>query len=117
MDEFRRAVGWLFDAGFSRHHLVAYVMFGLPGQGLEEVVATRDFVASCGVEPRIVVFTPVPRTTEFMRAVEVGMIEADGDPVLHNNKLRALDYFERHPDERATFRDLFSIASPVAGLG
>ncbi len=93
-DDFRRAVRALFGAGYTAGDLGAYVLAGLPGQTIGEVRETIAFVHSCGVQAKPALFSPVPGTVEFDRAVEAGMVERGGDPVLHNNTLRAVDWFE-----------------------
>lgn len=109
MEQFKQAVNSLLDAGFHPTQLYGYILFGMPGQLIDEAIETKAFVASLGIEPRVLVFTPVPQTVEYKRAVESGIIEANCDPALHNNKLRAMDYFSDNPDQRTRFRELFGI--------
>jgi radical SAM superfamily enzyme YgiQ (UPF0313 family) len=108
-EQFAKAVKELFRVGYQPSQIFAYLLFGLPGQEIEEALETREFVRQLGVEPRALVFAPVPGTIEFERAIESGMLAPDADPVLHNNKVRALDYFESNPDKRSEFRQLFGI--------
>jgi len=93
-DEFRKAVDALFHAGYTPDELGAYILAGLPGQTLEEVYDTIAFVLDIGVKVRPAMFSPVPHTVEFERAVKAGMIQRDGDPVLQNNTLRTVDFWE-----------------------
>lgn len=103
-EDFRRAVRALFDAGFVSRDLGAYVLAGLPGQTPAEVEDTIAFSFACGVPVRPALFSPVPHTKEFDRAVVSGLIEADGDPVLHNNTLRTVDWFVGYPGGYAEFK-------------
>jgi hypothetical protein len=90
-EHFRRAVEALYAAGFSPEDLGAYVLAGLPGQEPEEVYETVAFSHSRGVKVRPALFSPVPGTVEFGRAVETSLIGPDDDPLLQNNTLRILD--------------------------
>jgi radical SAM superfamily enzyme YgiQ (UPF0313 family) len=110
MEQFEGAVGMLLDAGYDPSQIRTFILFGLPGQTIDEALDTRAFVERLGVVPRVLSFSPVPRTTEFDRAVESGLIEADSDPVLQNNKVQAIHLFHTHPGERDKFRELFGIA-------
>jgi radical SAM superfamily enzyme YgiQ (UPF0313 family) len=72
-DDFRRAVHALADAGFSPADLGAYVMAGLPGQTLDEVLDTVRFAQDTGIRVKPALFSPVPGTVEFQRAVAGGI--------------------------------------------
>jgi radical SAM superfamily enzyme YgiQ (UPF0313 family) len=88
---FAQAVDALRDAGFAADDLGAYVLVGVPGETPEEAYETVEFSLSCGVKVRPALFSPVPGTEEFDRAVRMGMLDADADPLLHNNTLRTVD--------------------------
>ena len=57
------------------------------------VITTYEFVPDTGVKVRPALFSPVPGTVEFERAVRSGMISNGDDPLLHNNTLRTIDFF------------------------
>ena len=90
-DDFRSAVEALFSAGYTAADIGAYILVGLPGQTAGEVAETAEFVLESGVTVKPALFSPVPGTVEFDRAVEAGMIRRDDDPVLQNNSLRKFD--------------------------
>ena len=90
-DRFKNAVSALFGAGFAPDSIGAYVLAGLPGQEKEEVYDTVAFSHSSGVKVKPALFSPVPGTVEFERAVNIGMLSAHADPLLHNNTLRTVD--------------------------
>lgn len=90
-EHFRNAVRALYGAGFEPKDLGAYVLAGLPEQKLDEVYDTVAFSHQCGVKVRPALFSPVPGTTEFDRAVTEGLLRPDDDPLLQNNSLRMLD--------------------------
>lgn len=81
------AVDHLKSAGYKPKELEAYVLMGLPGQQLDEVVASMLFVHNLGVLVRLASFSPIPGTEEFDRAVERNQISADIDPLLTNKTI------------------------------
>ncbi len=82
-----RAVQLLVGAGFRAKDLEAYVLMGLPGQELAEVIASILFVHHLGVRVRLASFSPIPGTREFEKAVKAGFIPADIDPLLTNKSI------------------------------
>ena len=82
---FSRAVRRLLDAGFTANDVGVYVLMGLPGQPLDEVVESVRFVHDQGVQVKIAEFTPIPGTVEWERACEVYGFDPQADPLLHNN--------------------------------
>ncbi len=109
MDEFRKAVESLLDVGYLADQIRVYLLFGLPGQTIEEVLETKKFVSSFGAIPMVATFSPIPGTVEFNRAVKEGTIEKDADPVLHNNKLTLINLFNNNIDKQAKIKQLFNI--------
>ena len=81
------AVGNLNRAGYQGKELEAYVLMGLPGQTLEEVVSSVLFVTQCGIKTKLARFSPIPGTREWDRAVEAYGFDPQGDPLLHNNSI------------------------------
>ncbi len=86
-DSFAHAVEALFEAGFTARELSAYVLIARPGQSLAAARANSCFAQSLGVPVRTAQFSPVPGTAEFDKAVALGYIAEDADPLLHNNSL------------------------------
>ncbi len=81
------AVQHLINAGYRAKDLEAYVIMGLPGQSLDEIVASIIFVHNLGVLVRLASFSPIPGTQEFERAVKLGLISDDIDPLLTNKSI------------------------------
>lgn len=106
LNEFRKAVSALFQAGYTPDDLGAYILVGLPGQTMEEVLDTIAFVLDAGVKVRPALFSPVPHTVEFERAVKAGMIQRDDDPVLQNNTLRTVDFWEERQEGYREFKKM-----------
>lgn len=84
------AVEHLKRAGFKAKQLEAYVIMGLPGQSLEEILASIIFVNNLGVIVRLASFSPIHGTVEFDRAVKNGLIPEDIDPLLTNKSIYPL---------------------------
>lgn len=84
-DGMENAVTHLTRAGFAAHDLEVYIIAGLPGQALDEVIETMLYAHSLGVQIRITSFSPIPGTVDFERGVEQGLFPADMDPLLTNN--------------------------------
>ena len=82
---FTRAVERLKTAGFTAKDIGVYLLMGLPGQPLEEVVESIKFVHTQGVQVKPAEFTPIPGTVEWERAGEIYGFDPDSDPLLHNN--------------------------------
>lgn len=82
-----RAVGHLQNAGYRAADLEAYVLMGLPGQSLEEVLASVIFVHNLGLQVRLASFSPIHGTREFDKAVAQGRIAAGIDPLLTNKSI------------------------------
>jgi radical SAM superfamily enzyme YgiQ (UPF0313 family) len=82
---FTRAVERLKGAGFTAADIGVYLLMGLPGQPLEEVVESIRFVHEQGVHVKLAEFTPIPGTVEWERASEVYGFDPNSDPLLHNN--------------------------------
>lgn len=85
------AVQNLVKAGFRAKDIEAYVLMGLPGQSLHEVIASVLFIHNIGLQVRLASFTPIPGTQEFARAVSAGLIAADIDPLLTNKSIYPLN--------------------------
>lgn len=110
-EEFVRAVAYLKGAGFTAEELGAYLLVGLPGQSVEEVERSVEFVHSLGVQVRFAYFSPIPGTPEWRRAVEEFGFPPDADPLLHNNTL--LIFLSE--EERARFQKLKVVTERLNG--
>lgn len=87
---FVRAVDNLKAAGFRGDQIGAYLLMGLPNQPFEEVIENINFVHECGILAKISLFSPIPNTPEYDRAVEQTNFPPDADPLLHNNSISPL---------------------------
>lgn len=84
------AVEHLRTAGYRGKDLEAYVLMGLPGQTVDEVVASVLFVTRCGIKTKLARFSPIPGTVEWDRASAQGGLDPRDDPLLHNNSIYPL---------------------------
>jgi radical SAM superfamily enzyme YgiQ (UPF0313 family) len=87
----RLAVANLTAAGYQPKDLEAYVIMGLPGQTIDEVLESILFVNDLGLQVRLSSFSPIPGTRDFQRAVDAGLITADIDPLLTNKTIFPLN--------------------------
>lgn len=86
-DLFSRAVKNLYQAGYGRGDLDAYVMMALPGQAIAEVLWSMAFVHAQGVKIRLAAFSPIPGTVEWTRAVYDYAFAENVDPLFTNNTI------------------------------
>lgn len=82
---FESALKSLFAAGFSPERIGAYILFGLPGQPLDEVAATAQAVKALGVRPYLAEFSPLPGTALWDEARRSSPFDLDEEPLYHNN--------------------------------
>jgi len=85
--EFEKAVGCLQAAGFSRKEIGAYILMGLPGQSVDSVRETIEFVGRAGVMPYLAEYSPIPHTPMWEEALEHSDYALDAEPLFHNNTL------------------------------
>lgn len=85
--EFDRAVRHLKAAGFERHRIGAYLLFGLPDQSVSAVEASIRVVKAAGVTPILAYYTPIPHTRLWPRAVAASRYDLQADPIFTNNAI------------------------------
>ena len=79
-----KAVENLACAGYRRKDLGVYIMVGLPGQKIEEIIDTIEFVHKTGARVKIAQFSPIPGTLEFKKALKESSLPLDKEPLLQN---------------------------------
>ena len=82
-----KAVRILTDVGFNRQELGSYVIMGLPGQEVEEVIDSMMFVLGLGIKVSLASFSPIPGTPYWEEIVKSGAFPSKGDPLLTNNSI------------------------------
>jgi radical SAM superfamily enzyme YgiQ (UPF0313 family) len=85
--EFERAVRNLTNAGFDSRDIGSYILMGLPGQSVESVVNTLNFVADTGTSPYLAEYSPLPHTPLWQKAIACSDYDIAAEPLFHNNSL------------------------------
>lgn len=87
-DELAAAVDHLFCAGFTASHIRSYILMGLPGQRLEEVIRSVRYVLSLGIQVNLASFSPIPGTAYWPHQwTGDGGADTGTDPLLTNNSI------------------------------
>ncbi len=86
-EEFRRAIEILKKAGFTKRELGVYLMFGLPGLSLEDVMEGVDLLKSLNVRIHLTEYSPIPGTGLWNEMVRKGIIPEDLEILLTNNSV------------------------------
>lgn len=84
-EEFFRAARALQTAGFRRDQVGAYLLAGLPGQTVEDVIASINVVQKTGVRPIPAYYSPIPGTGLWPAAVDASRYPLEADPICTNN--------------------------------
>ncbi len=65
LEDFRRSVGNLIEAGFKAEDIRVFVLIGLPYQSRKGILDSLITVWELGCSPTIMPFTPIPNTREY----------------------------------------------------
>ncbi|MFC1877607.1 B12-binding domain-containing radical SAM protein [Thermodesulfobacteriota bacterium] len=85
--EFIKCIQALKDAGFHKNQIGAYILVGLPGQPISDVVDTIQAVKSAGVLPIMAYYTPIPHTALWEEAIASSRYDLASDPIFSNNAI------------------------------
>ncbi|MFZ5996102.1 MAG: B12-binding domain-containing radical SAM protein [Nitrospirota bacterium] len=102
--DIKHAVMQLKKQGFTKKELGAYLMYGLPGQDIEEVREGVAFLKSLGIRINLTEFSPLRGTGCWDELVEQGIIDDDLDPLLTNNTVFSALYAGYDPGAIATLK-------------
>jgi radical SAM superfamily enzyme YgiQ (UPF0313 family) len=86
-EEFRQAIKYLKRAGYSGEEIGVYILIGLPGQRVGEVVESIAYVKETGARPMLVEYSPIPHTTLFEKAKRMSKFDLENEPLFHNNSI------------------------------
>ena len=86
-DTFALAIRHLKKHGFTKKAIGTYLMYGLPGQDLEEVKEGVRFLKNLGVRINLTEFSPIPHTLCWEELKAQGIIHDSIDPLLTNNSV------------------------------
>ena len=98
IEELQRAVEVLWEAGFTKREVGVYIMYGLPGQELEEVKESICFLKRLGVGINLTEFAPIKGTKSWEELKCRGIISEDLDPLLTNNSIFPLLFSGYNPE-------------------
>ncbi len=77
----------LQEAGFSQKQLGVYLLIGLPYQDDAEVAGSIRRVRELGATPVLALYSPIPGTALWPRALAASPCDLEGEPLYHNNSL------------------------------
>lgn len=83
------AIELLQKVGFTEKELGAYILVGLPGQTIKEVLETINFVKKIGIKCKIAEYSPVPMTPYFELSKKISKVSLD-EPLIHNKSALSL---------------------------
>lgn len=86
-EELKEAIENLKAAGYDGKDIGVYVLIGLPGQPMEEMTESVRYVYSCGAITKLAVYSPIPGTEEWRKAVEESGLDPNADPTLYNDSI------------------------------
>jgi len=89
-EEFLKAVKILFKTGFLPDQIHVYLLYGMPGQGIEEIIDGIKLCRSLNIHPHLCEFSPIPYTEEFKKTG----FDENTDPLYHNNLFFTWHYSE-----------------------
>jgi radical SAM superfamily enzyme YgiQ (UPF0313 family) len=101
--QFLRCIRALKDAGFRKNQIGAYILVGLPGQLIGDVVETIQAVKSAGVLPIMAYYSPIPHTALWKEAVASSRYDLASDPIFTNNAILPC---QKEPFSWKTLKDL-----------
>ena len=87
LNEFKRAVQCLREAGFRKNQVGAYLLVGLPEQDLRAVEQSIRIVIDAGITPVPAYYSPIPHTALWPQAVAASRYDIASDPLFTNNAI------------------------------
>ena len=87
--EMENALARLEKAGYARKEMEAYLLFGYPGQTVQDMEEALFFVADQGIVPRLSFYSPVPGTKDYSRLRKKGILSSPPD-LYETNKIYSL---------------------------
>ncbi len=86
-EDVKCAVSALWKAGFTKKEVGVYIMYGLPGQELNEVMESIAFLKGLGPRINLTELAPIKGTQCWDELKLRGVITEDLDPLLTNNSV------------------------------
>jgi radical SAM superfamily enzyme YgiQ (UPF0313 family) len=116
-DDLLGAVSCFLDQGFDRSEIGAYLIMGLPAQGMDEVLDTLLFVWRLGIKTSLSSFSPIPGTASWEEAVKAGFLPQGADPLLSNNSAYAMHAGPDGFSDFIRFGTLAALGNRIVGEG
>jgi radical SAM superfamily enzyme YgiQ (UPF0313 family) len=85
--DFKQAAGFLKEAGFEKNQVGAYLLMGLPGQGLTAVERSIRAVQETEITPILAYYSPIPHTAIWQKAVDASRYDLEANPIFTNNSV------------------------------
>lgn len=85
--DFRQAVKYLREAGYTKKDIGTYIMAGLPGQTVKNVEESINFVYNSGASPFLSYFSPIPATKIWPESLLSNTFPVEKEPLFHNNTI------------------------------
>jgi len=85
--ELEQAIDLLEKAGYKRKDIGVYLMMGLPGQSVQEVKQSAEFVNQLGAKIHLNSFSPIPGTLEWQHAIDQKLWQENSDLLLTNTTI------------------------------
>ena len=83
-DDLEVALTHLENAGYLRKDINVYLIVGLPDQDISSIKEGIMQTKKLGARPRLAFYSPVVGTADWHKAVGLGYIPKNADPLLHN---------------------------------
>ncbi|MBI9079279.1 MAG: radical SAM protein [Pseudodesulfovibrio sp.] len=77
----------LLESGFQLDDIGVYILFGLPGQNLDNVEQAVRHVRSFGFRPHLAHYTPIPGSPMFDEACKASPYPLADEPLCQNNSI------------------------------
>jgi radical SAM superfamily enzyme YgiQ (UPF0313 family) len=103
-EDMKRAVMLFKKHGFTKQDIGVYLMYGLPGQDIEEVKEGIEFLKSLNVRINLTEFSPIKGTKAWDELVKNGVISDNLDPLLTNNTVFSYLYSDYDHEELKKIR-------------
>ncbi len=116
-EDLTNAVKNLFKAGFKPQQIGCYVLMGLPGQPIEEVIESVLFVYHLGVKVNLASFTPVPGTPGYEDYIKSEQNDMTFDPILTNNSIFPLKNNDQNYESYLHLREWVGIGNQLISAG
>jgi len=86
-EQYKKAVTYLYKAGYQRKDIGTYIMAGLPGQKPKQVEESLKFTYEAGGLPFLAFFSPIPGTQMWEEAIKSSSFPISEEPLFHNNSV------------------------------